>query len=199
MSSRFQPPHDPHRRGPRSGRGQGGGAPEPEGDAEQDDLDGPFDPSEGLAHDGADDDDAVEFEVDHGPLHLPGELGGPGGLQSIPGPGMNQASGSGVFGHADGRLDVLERRDRFQIFAHLPDTQADGVRVTLEDGALTILARRGQGDRPLGWGVRLVFGDQVDGELRSVLQDELLLVELPKSDVQAPSGDDDAADDSSAN
>jgi len=115
----------------------------------------------------------------------------------LPGGLPTSGAGPGVFGHENGRLDILEGEDRYCVFARLPETELDGVRVDFEDGELTIVARRDPGDRPLGFGVRLAFGERVTGELRWVLEGELLLVELSKDAADAPASppDEDSHDD----
>ncbi len=116
-------------------------------------------------------------------------------------PGLSQANGKETMIVADWvpAVDVSETDGEFQIKAEIPDVKKEDVKVTLEDGVLTIQGQRKQEkeekgtkhhrvERTYGSFVRsFTLPDLVDEEkVKAEFKDGVLNLQLPKSEKAKP-------------
>ena len=116
-------------------------------------------------------------------------------------PGLSQANGKETMIVADWvpAVDVSETDGEFHIKAEIPDVKKEDVKVTLEDGVLTIQGQRKQEkeekstkyhrvERTYGSFVRsFTLPDLVDEEkVKAEFKDGVLKLQLPKSEKAKP-------------
>jgi HSP20 family protein len=118
-------------------------------------------------------------------------------------PGLSQANGNGketmIVADWIPAVDVSETDGEFQIKAEIPDVKKEDVKVTLEDGVLTIQGQRKQEkeekgtkyhrvERTYGSFVRsFTLPDLVDEEkVKAEFKDGVLNLKLPKSEKAKP-------------
>ena len=116
-------------------------------------------------------------------------------------PGLSQANGKETMIVADWvpAVDVSETDGEFQIKAEIPDVKKEDVKVTLEDGVLTIQGQRKQEkeekgtkyhrvERTYGSFVRsFTLPDLVDeAQVKAEFKDGVLNLQLPKSEKAKP-------------
>jgi HSP20 family protein len=116
-------------------------------------------------------------------------------------PGLSQANGKETMIVADWvpAVDVSETDGEFKIKAEIPDVKKEDVKVTLEDGVLTIQGQRKQEkeekgtkyhrvERTYGSFVRsFTLPDLVDEEkVKAEFKDGVLNLQLPKSEKAKP-------------